>query len=329
MRRRHLITGAQGLVGRHLAAQILAADPAAVVLGIGRSPRNDAFFTHTVTAGGAARRAPVPRPLRRWFASERYLYRAVALDDAESLRDVVAEFQPDRVFHLASALHSSVEPELTATNVGGTASLLRALEGSRARIVVGSSAGVYGNPQRLPIDEGHPCAPVNGYGSTKLAAERLALRHGGEVVVARIFNVVGPGQSEDHVCGRLAARLAGARTAITLEVGPLRPTRDFIDVRDVGAALLLAADRAAPGTTVNVASGVEISVGEVLSTLVRLANVEVRVVERDDVAPGVPRSVADVTRLRQLGFQPLHGIERSLRDLVEWYRDLDDGHRGV
>jgi nucleoside-diphosphate-sugar epimerase len=325
MKGRHLITGAQGLVGRHLAAHILAADPAATVLGIGRSPRADGLFTHTVTAGGRQRRAPVPQAIQSWLATGRYGYESLHLSDAESLRGVVAAFRPDCVYHLASALHSAPDRELAATNIGGTASLLRAIEGTGARLILGSSAGVYGHPQRVPLDETHPCAPVNGYGATKLAAERLALDHGGDVVIARIFNVVGPGQSEDHVCGRFAAQLAGARPGepITLAVGPLAPTRDFIDVRDVAAALALAADRAEPRSALNVASGVEVSVRDVLSAIVRAANVEVRIVEQGDVAAGVSRSVADVTRLQRLGFVAVYPIDQSLRDLFHWYQQLD------
>ena len=321
MTRRHLVTGAQGLVGRHLAARILAADPEAMVLGIGRSARTDAFFTHSI----GARPAPLPGSLTPWFESPRYRYESIALSDGDALRAAVAAFRPDFVFHLASALHSAPENELVATNVEGTASLLRAVGSSAARIVLGSSASVYGHPRRLPMDENHPCAPVNPYGSTKLAAEQLLSRRGGNLVIARIFNVVGPGQTEDHVCGRLASQLARARPGAPtpVAVGPLSPTRDFIDVRDVAAALLFAADRAAPGSIVNVASGVETSVGEVLSALVRAANVEIAIVERGGVAAGVGRSVADVSRLRQLGFQPAFSIEQSLGDLVDWYRQVD------
>jgi nucleoside-diphosphate-sugar epimerase len=151
----------------------------------------------------------VPRALRRWLGIQRYGYQSVSLDDAGSLRPVILVFRPDCVFHLASALHSAPERELAATNIAGTASLLRALEGTGTRLVLGSSASVYGSPGRLPIDEAHPCAPVNAYGTTKLAAEQLAARHGAGVVIARVFNVVGPGQSEDHVCGRLASRQRG------------------------------------------------------------------------------------------------------------------------
>jgi nucleoside-diphosphate-sugar epimerase len=112
-------------------------------------------------------------------------------------------------------------------------------------------------------------------------------------------------------------------------VGPLAPTRDFVDVRDVAAALRLAADRAAPGSILNVASGVETSVGEVLSALVRAANVEIAIVERGGVAAGVDRNVADISRLRQLGFQPAHRVEQSLGDLLDWYRRADAPRPGA
>jgi GDP-4-dehydro-6-deoxy-D-mannose reductase len=106
-------------------------------------------------------------------------------------------------------------------------------------------------------------------------------------------------------------------------VGPLAPTRDFIDVRDVAAALVTIAERAAPGSVVNVASGVGVSVRDVLRELVRIANVEVTLIERRDTLAGVSRCVADITRLKQLGFRPAYSIEQSLRDLVEWYQQLE------
>jgi NDP-hexose 4-ketoreductase len=320
----YLITGAQGLVGRHLAAHILATNPSAIVVGVGRSPRNDRYFTHRVNFRGSPRPAPVPQAVVKWLAMPRYEYRSLALSDNNTLRRLLDELRPDVVFHLASALHSADERELASTNVDGTSSLVRALEGSGARLVLASSASVYGEPERVPIDEAHPCAPTNGYGRSKYEAEQSALRHGGDVVVARIFNVVGPGTSEDHVCGRLALELVSAPrgTPVTLSVGPLAPTRDFIDVRDVAVALATIAQRAEPRSVLNVASGVEISVRDVLRDLVRIANVEVTLTERADIRAGVSRCVADVTRLKALGFRAAYPLEQSLRDLVEWYETI-------
>jgi nucleoside-diphosphate-sugar epimerase len=324
MNPRYLITGAQGLVGRHLTAQILAADRTAIVLGIGRSPRNDDYFTHHVVVAGKTRRAPLSAALRTVLRNGRYRYRSLPLRETNALRSLVADFAPHYVFHVASALHSASPIELAETNVDGMASLLSALDGCGARLVVTSTAGVYGNPSRVPVDEDHPCVPVNAYGSTKLAAERLTREHFRDFVIARIFNVVGAGQPDDHICGRLATQVARASdgTTATIEVGPLEPTRDFVDVRDIAAALLLLSERAPAGAVVNVGSGLEVSIGEVLSLLVRVAKVEVRIVGREDVPAGVARSVADIARLRLLGFQPAYRLERSLRDSLEWWRQL-------
>jgi nucleoside-diphosphate-sugar epimerase len=286
MTRRYFITGARGFVGSSLTAQLLAADPEAVVLGIGRSP-------------GAGR--------------GRFSYRALPIGHTDALRRTIAEFSPDCVFHLASALHTAPERELIETNIGGTASLLQALSECRARLVVASSAGVYGHSRRLPIEEAQPCAPVNAYGATKLAAEQLVREQRPDAITARIFNVTGPGQRADHVCGRFAAQLV--EQCLTLEAGPLSPTRDFLDVRDVAAALIVLSQRASSGNVVNVASGNETSIGEVLSQLVQAANREVTIVEQTDLSPGVSRSVADVTRLRALGFKPAYSLEQSLADL--------------
>jgi GDP-4-dehydro-6-deoxy-D-mannose reductase len=268
---RYLVTGARGFVGRHLVAQIREADGGAEIVGTGRS-----HF-----------------PLR----------------DTAGLRRLIGEWRPDCVFHLAAATHSAAEPDLIETNVAGTASLMTALSGSHARVVLASSGSVYGDPERLPIAETHPCRPRDVYGATKLAAERIA---GDRVVVARIFNVVGPGQDETHVCGRLAAQLASGATRI--EVGPTDTTRDFIDVRDVASALFLLAERGRAGETYNVAGGRETSIQAVLSELIRIYGATVEIVRRDGVPAGVHRHVADIARLRQLGFTPSFSLADSLRD---------------
>jgi nucleoside-diphosphate-sugar epimerase len=323
MTRRHLITGAQGLIGRHLAAHILAVDPTALVLGIGRSPRADAFFTHAITARGAVCRARVPHTLLQYLCSERYRYESLPLQDIGSVRGIVAQFRPDYVFHLASALHSAPASQLAATNVDGTASLLQALEGIDTRIVLGSSAAVYGRPQRLPIDETHPCVPVNEYGVSKLAAERIALREMDDVVVARIFNVVGPGQSEDHVCGRLAAQLAWARHGKRerFTTGPLAPTRDFIDVRDVARACVLAiTNDAADGRTLNVGTGIPTSIRDVARMIADGLGKSIEPEVANKYRAGDIRHCYADTRLAEelLGFRAEIPFELGMEDLLAW-----------
>lgn len=321
--RRFLVTGAQGLVGRYLIARLLEQDPGAQVLGLGRSPECDASFSHG---------SPLPPALRSTLASsrERYRYAPVALRDGAALSETVRSFDPECVFHLASALHSAPEPQLLDTNVQGTLSLLNALSGHRALLVHGSSASVYGEPRQLPMPETHPCKPVDVYGVSKLAAEQLvalkAARGGAPFFIARIFNIVGPGQTAAHACGRFAKELVALQrsTQPVLEVGPLHPTRDFVDVRDVAQGLVDIARRGKPGETYNLASGTETAIGEVLRELVRAAGTDLRVVERGDRPAGVSRHVADVSKLAQLGYAPRYSLAQSLGELVHYERWLAD-----
>ena len=201
---------------------------------------------------------------------------------------------------------------------------------ANALMILGSSGSVYGNPASLPILESHPCNPIDLYGLTKLAVEHLtrvkAARSGFSFVTARIFNVVGPGQAESHVCGRFAAQLASSASSggAALNVGALHPTRDFIDVRDVASALLLLAQRGERGGAYNLASGREVPIQFTLSELLRISglNGQVRIVPQGDRPAGVPRHFADVSRLKQLGFVPTYSLTESLEDLVRYYQGL-------
>src|SRR5205814_9916408 len=123
-----------------------------------------------------------------------------------------------------------------------------------------------------------------------------------------VFNVVGPGQSDGHVCGRFAAQLA--RRPQRLEVGSLKTTRDFIDVRDVAAALLLVSRKAEQGGVYNVASGRETPIRAVLAALLEVSGLtgQVDVVSRAAQSAGVSRQVADVSRLTRLGFSPRRSL---------------------
>ena len=330
MTRRYLITGAQGLVGRYLTARILDTEPEAEVLGIGRSGSIHGFFTHAISTRGGRGRAPLPAQLLASF-SGRHRYQSISLLDTPRLRDLLREFRPHCVFHLASALHTASEHDLLETNIEGTASLMRAVgdaQGSGALVILGSSGSVYGEPASLPIRESDACNPADMYGLTKLAAEHVvrihAARGGFAFVTARIFNVVGPGQSESHVCARLAAQLASVPTSghAMLEVGAIDTTRDFIDVRDVAAALLLLAQRGERGSVYNLASGRETPIHATLSELLRISglNRQVEIVRRNDRPAGVQRHVADVSRLQRLGFSPAYSIGESLGDLFRYHR---------
>jgi nucleoside-diphosphate-sugar epimerase len=329
-----LVTGAQGFIGRYLVARYLSADPRGTVVGIGRSRGQREGFTHEVRWGADRITAPLPAPLRAALVSPAYHYVAISLLDRGAMTQLLRACEPQVVVHLAGALRDEPTPGLFEVNVLGTEALLEAIAAAGLRyppkVIFGSSGSVYGavTPAALPIDEDTRAQPIDAYAVSKHAAENLALviakRHGIALSIARIFNVVGPGQDERHICGWLARQFAEARAGIAkseITVGPLTTTRDFVDVRDVAAGIHLIASQPRPAPIYNVASGIETEVGQVFARLSKLAG-------RPNVRPPVPtggraqdmpRHVARIDRLRSLGYRPGYLIERSLDDLLIYY----------
>lgn len=262
-------------------------------------------------------------------------YAPLDLRDQRALRDVLAEFRPNVVFHLAAqtfvpdAMRAPVETY--ETNTMGTARLAHAVReygGEPPRIVFSSSAEVYGARarQEYPLRETLDPRPRNPYGASKAAAEAILLGEwqsfGTDVVIARAFNHVGPGQREQFVVASLAAQLAriAAGAAPQLFVGDLTASRDFLDVRDVVAAYVALARDGEPGEIYNVCSGAAVTIRDVLRELILVAGVPVEV--REDPArmrPNeIPLSVGDPSKLRAAtGWSPQMPLVRSLRDVYE------------
>lgn len=331
---RVVITGAQGFIGRYLAADWLTVDPSVTVLGLGRSKRRDGHFTHSVSWAGNQVPAPLPTSLAQSLQTDRYQYRALDLANTEALASLLTEFQPSIIVHLAASLRDDPPVRLVQTNIGTVVSLLEALATVsivKPRIVFGSSGSVYGpvSAASLPLHEDRVCAPVDPYAATKRAAEELgrilADRYGLPVLWARIFNPVGPGQDERHLCGwlgwQLAAIAAGVQPPV-VSVGALHTTRDFIDVRDTARALRTLATRGAPGLAYNVASGQETSGQEIFDTLLELSGLTDRVtVERRPPRPtDIERYYANVARLAALDYRPRYSLNDSLAGVLAYYR---------
>src|SRR4051812_7331317 len=172
----------------------------------------------------------------------------VDLLDAQGVQAAVAATRPDAVVHLAaqSFVPESLRDPLQTYRVNfiGTHNLLSALKatGFSGRVLYVSSAEVYGAvpDSELPVGENHPLKPLNPYSVSKIAAEALCYQWSHteqfEVVVARPFNHIGPGQSERFAISDFAKQIVeikrGHKEPI-FHVGDIDVMRDFTDVRDV------------------------------------------------------------------------------------------------
>ena len=329
-----LVTGGQGFVGRYLIARLIELDEDVEVVAIGRSGADNTSFTHKVHSGDRMVVAPLSDAVRQAWALGRIKYHALDINDQDALQDLLQRFRPSVVFHLASGLRDDPPPHLFRTNVEGTINLLEAISQTRSSItslVIGSSGAVYGygSDKNVPLKESASCSPTDLYSASKLASEHvsriLAERYCIPVVWARMFNLVGAGQDERHICGRVAAQASaiafGMKLDRVVEVGDLSATRDFIDVRDVAGALLLLAKAGTSGTIYNVATGVETSIERVVHLILDIAGLSgtvsvTRSYRRD---ADIPRNFADISRLTELGFRPAYRLRDSLVSVFNYY----------
>ncbi|MCL2825581.1 MAG: NAD(P)-dependent oxidoreductase [Polyangiaceae bacterium] len=330
VRHRYLVTGAQGFVGHYLIHCLLSRTEESTILGIGRSSQRDSHFLRPLTCT-AKEGVPLPEPLRS-LRSPRYSYLSVDLL-SDKLLEVVRQFRPTAVIHLAALLRGVSDELILLNNAQSTESLLKTLLTSESKpemFLLASSGGVYGRQYVQPISEFAELAPMDDYAKSKLAAEsmvqRFAERSGTRVAVARIFNVLGPGQDELHLGGRLVAQIGAilSRTSPeVIRVGSLGSTRDFLDVRDVSTALALILEHNREGIY-NVGSGVETRIADLVKLFLESAELQdvARIENNPDVIDYIPRHVASVQRIAAIGFKPTRQLALTCCEMLECYRLL-------
>ncbi len=239
--------------------------------------------------------------------------------------------QVDCVYHLAarvSVAQSLHHPrEYNRVNVGGTVSLMEAMRDTGVRRVVFASSGaVYGRQPAQPVNEDNQPQPDSPYAVSKWAAEQYihTIGHlwGIETVALRIFNAYGPNQSlplsHAPVIPRFLQQILTGGSVVVFGDGS--QTRDFVYVADVVAALVSAATaKQINRQVINIGSGVETSVTELVAAIEQVTAQRANVLFNREKGGGVPRLVADIGRAHQLlGFRPLTdlvtGLERLWRE---------------
>lgn len=308
-----LVTGADGFVGRYLVRSLL-----------GRGDR----VVAAVRPGGLDPDTWLPPDGR-----ERVETVDLELTEPHGA-DAVAGHPVDGVVHLA-ALASGAEArahpeEAWAANVLGTLRLLDAVaarpgSADNTRVLVISTAEVYGRGSGIARTEEDRIDPVSPYAATKAAAELaagdVASRTGLAVMLARPFPHTGVGQAANYVIPSFLERLIEAKRqgASTIATGNLDPVRDILDVRDVVDAYLALLDRGTPGEAYNVAGGTGYSVREILRIMAGLVGIEVE--PQPDPAlqrpADIPHLVGDASKLRDTtGWQPRIPFEQTLAEMV-------------
>lgn len=289
-----LITGAGGFVGTHLAR-------------------------HLVEEGDEV------------IATDRRTGGADILDRA-AIAEAVTGPRPDVVYHLAGQADVAAswdDPQGTLrSNAEGTLNVLEAAAAAGVqRVIVVTSAEVYGlvRSDDLPVTENLPLNPGNPYAASKAAAEMVAIQWanaGLDVIRARAFNHLGPGQSERFVAAALAGRMIRARATgeHRIPVGNLDARRDFTDVRDVVRAYRLLAIHASAGEAYNVCSGVDRSVRELVDLFIAGMDWPIELIPDPDLQrpSDLPVLRGDAEKLRSAtGWQPTIPLEQTVADILD------------
>jgi UDP-glucose 4-epimerase len=199
-----------------------------------------------------------------------------------------------------------------------------------------SSSEAYGSAVHTPMNEEHPLLPSTSYGASKAAQDLLLLSYcnnfGNDIRIIRPFNNIGPGQNDfsySAVVPRTIRRiLMGKEPEI---FGDGLQTRDFIYVGDTcKAAIKIALNDALKGEVINIASGKEVSIKDLINSICKLMGYNGRIMYRPPRPGDVRRHYADITKARELlSFEPETSLEDALRIVINWYREIFEVEGGA
>lgn len=307
--KRVLVTGAGGFIGSHLTE-------------------------HLVELGARTRAFVHYNSMSKWGWLDSSCVKAEIevlagdITDRDSVRRAIRGV--DVVFHLAALIgipYSYHAPlSYVRTNVEGTLNVLQAaLEESVEKVVHTSTSEAYGTAQYVPIDEAHPLQGQSPYAATKIGADKLAeafhRSFGLPVVTLRPFNTYGPRQSDRAVIPTIISQCA---TGDVVQLGNLSPTRDFNYVTDTVEGFVCAAQsQEARGRVINVGTGKEISIGDLVVKIAELMGKSVTIASDEQRSR---HKGSEVDRLcaannlaqELLGWRPRYSLEDGLKLTIRW-----------
>jgi len=247
--------------------------------------------------------------------------------DELMVKKIIRKLQPELIIHLA-AIHfipyCNQHPyEAADINIRGTMNILNAAREIRTlkRLFFASTAAVYPIEDKA-LKETHRLHPMDIYGLTKLTGEHLChefyLETGVDTIICRFFNAFGPNETNPHLIPEIESQLRkGLRT---IKLGNLTPKRDFIHTYDMASAVRKLITMEKMGYDIyNLGRGIEYSVVEIVEAFERQIKEKVNI----EVDPGKIRKVerehllADVSKLKNIGWEPEWGIDDGVKNLIE------------
>lgn len=298
-----LVTGGAGFIGSHIVDLLLERG-------------NDVIVVDNLSTGQETHLRP-----------EVSFYRADITDGR--LADIIAKTRPDVVIHQAAQIHvtTSVQDPLhdAKINIIGTLNLLEACRHAGVRkVIYASSAAVYGNPQYLPIDEGHPVMPLSGYGISKHTPEHYlqvyAQLHGLTYTVLRYANVYGIRQDPRGEGGVISIFMEKLLKGEPITVfGDGEQTRDYIYVEDVARANVAALTEG-DGQILNIGTGQKTSINELIALFEEVSGKKMEINHAPERPGDIKHSYFDNRRAVQLlNWQPETDLSTGLRKTWEYY----------
>lgn len=306
-----LVTGGEGFIGSHLAEELL------------RQGARVRVLAHYNPFGKLG-----------WLDPEVHSEIEVMVGDVRDSDRVQSVVEGcDVVFHLAALIgipYSYVAPDsYVQVNVMGTQNVANACRRAEvSRLVHTSTSETYGTAIKVPISEDHPLQPQSPYSASKIGGDMMALSyfHAFDlpVAVVRPFNTYGPRQSTRAVIPTILAQLHGGATE--LHLGSTSPTRDFTYVDDTVAGFMAVAscDRAI-GQVVNVGSGAEIAIGDLVQKLIDITGSSAVIkTDQSRIRPSgseVERLWCDNSRAREwTGWKPEVSLHSGLQRTSDWIK---------
>ncbi len=300
-RKRVLVTGGAGFIGSALATEFCADHDVVVLDSLASGDREKIPDGAAFIEGDIRDDATV----------------AEAISDA------------DLVFHEAAmvSVDSSVSrpTESQSVNVDGTLTILNAAREEDARVVLASSAAIYGHPESLPIEESHPTKPTSPYGLNKLACDHYARLYqelyGVETVALRYFNAYGPGQTGGDYAGVISVFIEQALAGEDITVhGDGEQTRDFVFIDDIVRANEAAARTEHTGEAYNVGTGASVTIRELAEMIQESTDTDADIVHTEPREGDIDHSRAAVSNATEtLDFEASVSLREGIERTVEWF----------